>query len=46
MQTKTIEGTFDEKYIKYKSNGNEKLWIEQNLNKIRPHLGYMADDLR
>ena len=41
-----IGGDFYDNYIKYKSNGCQKLSTEQYLAKIRPYLGAMINDLR
>ena len=41
---KKIAGSFDDKYIKYKSENDEKLLIKQNLRKIEPYL-HMIDNL-
>ena len=38
--------TFDDKYIEYKSKGDEKHWIEQYHQKIRPYLGDSIVSLR
>ena len=46
MNQKKINGTCDDKYIDYKSKGDENTSIEQCLKKIRPYLGNMIDDLR
>ena len=41
-----IGGAFDNKHIKCKTNVNEILSIDQYLEKIRPYLGDITDDLR
>ena len=39
-------GVFDDKYIQYKSEGDEKLTMEQYLQKIRPYLHDVIGNLK
>ena len=43
---KTIRDTFDGRYIEHKTEKDEKPSIKENLDKIRPHVRDMINDLK
>ena len=43
---KKIAGTLDDKYIEYKSEGNQQLTIKEHLENIRPYLNDMINDFK
>ena len=46
LQTKNIAGVFHEKYIEYNSEDDEQLSIKEYLEKIKPYLRDMTNDLK
>ena len=43
---KKIAGAFNDKYVKYKSEGDEQLSVEEYIQNIGPHLQDKINDLR